>query len=155
MPIKATNQDFSEINIYSWGKWCLRLKFNRTIHTAFVHNVLVKCWLKIRALPMLIITYIRIESICKCRHAKLNSRGTPQIRIDVIVDCTGKESNKPISQIPECTCSISHNAPFRTEMCTFLFWMEHYGIWNRCILGFLNWVNWDSCCDKLEVVEWA
>ena len=24
------------------------------------------------------------------------------------------------SQIPERTCSISHNAPFRTEMCTFL-----------------------------------
>ena len=28
--------------------------------------------------------------------------------------------NWPNSQIPECTCSISHNAPFRTEMCTFL-----------------------------------
>ena len=38
------------------------------------------------------------------------------------------------SQIPESTCSISHNAPFRTEMCIFLFWMEHYGIWNRYIL---------------------
>ena len=44
--------------------------------------------------------------------------------------------NWPNSQIPECTCSISQNAPFRTEMCTFLFWMEHSGIWNRCILGF-------------------
>ena len=49
--------------------------------------------------------------------------------------------NRPISQIPECICSISHNAPFRTEMCTFLFWMEHCGIWSRCILGFVNWVN--------------
>ena len=38
------------------------------------------------------------------------------------------------SQIPGCTCSISHNAPFRTEMCTFLFWMEHCGIWNRFII---------------------
>ena len=38
--------------------------------------------------------------------------------------------NWPNSQIPECSWSISHNAPFRTEMCTFLFWMEHYGIWN-------------------------
>ena len=44
------------------------------------------------------------------------------------------------SQIPECTCSISYNAPFRTEMCTFLFWMEHCGIWNRCILGFVKLV---------------
>ena len=48
--------------------------------------------------------------------------------------------NWPNSQIPECTCSISHNAPFRTEMCTFLFWMEHCGIWNRCILGFVKLV---------------
>ena len=45
--------------------------------------------------------------------------------------------NRPISLIPEHTCSISHNAPFRTETNTFLFWMEH-GIWNRCILGFVN-----------------
>ena len=44
-------------------------------------------------------------------------------------------SNSPI---PECTCSISHNAPFRTEMCTFLFWMEHCMIWNKCILGFVH-----------------
>ena len=28
-----------------------------------------------------------------------------------------------------------HNAQPRTEMCTFLFWMEHCGILNRCILG--------------------
>ena len=46
----------------------------------------------------------------------------------------------PNSQIPECTCYVSHNAPFRTEMCTFLFWMEHCGIWNRCILGFVKMV---------------
>ena len=38
--------------------------------------------------------------------------------------------NRTMSQIPECTCFISHNAPFRTDMCTFLFWMEHCGIWN-------------------------
>ena len=48
---------------------------------------------------------------------------------------------RPISQIPECTCSISHNAPFRTEMNTFLFWAKHCGIWNRCILGFVNLVT--------------
>ena len=48
--------------------------------------------------------------------------------------------NWPISQILECTCSISQNAPFRTEMCTFLFWMTHSGIWNRCILGFVRLV---------------
>ena len=60
--------------------------------------------------------------------------------------------NWPNSQIPEYTCSISHNAPFRTDMCTFLFWMEHCGICNRCILGLRNWsigmsycLQWHSC----------
>ena len=54
------------------------------------------------------------------------------------------DRNRHNSQIPECTCSISHNAPFRTEMCTFLFWMEHCGIWNRCILGLVKLVYcWD------------
>ena len=38
--------------------------------------------------------------------------------------------NRPISQIPQCTSPISHNALFRTEMCTFLFWMMHCGISN-------------------------
>ena len=41
--------------------------------------------------------------------------------------------NTPISQISECTCSISHNAPRRTGMHAFV-------IWNMCILGFVNFV---------------
>ena len=63
----------------------------------------------------------------------------------------GQEWNLPNSQIPSCTCAISHNAPFRTEIFSvlngalwdmeqvhsgILFWMEHYGIWNRWILAF-------------------
>ena len=59
---------------------------------------------------------------------------------DVIMLCV--VNKRPISQIPECTYSIYHNAPFKTEMCTFLFWMEHCGIWNRRILGFVNSVDW-------------
>ena len=43
-----------------------------------------------------------------------------------------------ISQIPQCTCSISHHAPFRTKMCKFLFWKLHDGMWDRCIAGFVN-----------------
>ena len=30
------------------------------------------------------------------------------------------KANRPISQIPECTCPISYNAQFRSEMCIFL-----------------------------------
>ena len=49
-------------------------------------------------------------------------------------------NNRPISQIPQYTCPISHNAPFRTEMCIFLFWMVHCRILHRCIVGFVNLV---------------
>ena len=33
--------------------------------------------------------------------------------------------------------SFPHNAPFRTEMCTFLFWMEHCG--EKPLLCLVNW----------------
>ena len=62
---------------------------------------------------------------------------------------SGDTPHWPNSQIPECTCSISHNAPFRTEMCTFLFWMGHCGIWNKCILGFVKLV---SCTKGVAVI---
>ena len=44
--------------------------------------------------------------------------------------------NRSIWQIPQCTCPISHTTQLRTEMCTFLFWVVYYGIWDRCIVGF-------------------
>ena len=48
----------------------------------------------------------------------------------------------PISQIPQSTPSVSHNTPFRTEMNTFLFWMVYFGIWDRCIVGFVKLIFW-------------
>ena len=61
----------------------------------------------------------------------------------------------PNYQIPECTCSISQNASFRTEICTCLFCMEHSGIWDRCILRFVNWYigsgNGLSPCKKIHL----
>ena len=47
-------------------------------------------------------------------------------------------SKKTILQTPQCTCSMSHNPPYKTDKCTFLFWMLHYGIWNKCIVEFVN-----------------
>ena len=46
----------------------------------------------------------------------------------------------PNSQVLECDCSIYHNASFRTEMCIFMFSIEHCGVWNGCILGFVKFV---------------
>ena len=47
-----------------------------------------------------------------------------------------------ISQIPQCTGPISHNVPFRTDMCTFPFWMVYCGTWDRCIVGFVKLFYW-------------
>ena len=59
------------------------------------------------------------------------------------------------SQIPQCTCLISHNALFRTGMCTFLFWMVHCGIWDRCTVGFVKLVYFVhfSTCKNRPVVQ--
>ena len=49
---------------------------------------------------------------------------------------------------PKMHLTISHNAPFRKEMCTFMFWMAHCGVWNGCILGFVKlvfWLDWQEC----------
>ena len=35
---------------------------------------------------------------------------------------------------------MSHNTPFRTEMCTFMFWMVYSGIWDKRIVGFMRLV---------------
>ena len=48
--------------------------------------------------------------------------------------------NRAISQIPQCTCPIAHNVSFRTEMCTFMFWMVQCGMWDRCIVAFMRLV---------------
>ena len=57
-------------------------------------------------------------------------------------------ANRPIPQIPECTCPISYNALLRREMCTFLFWMKHRRIGNRCILRFVNYANCLPCWQR-------
>ena len=46
-------------------------------------------------------------------------------------------SERPNLQISQCSCPISCNAPLRMEMCMFLFWMVHCGIWDRCTMGFV------------------
>ena len=45
---------------------------------------------------------------------------------------------RPVSQIPQYIWSMSHNAPFRTEICTFMFWMMYCGILFRCPVGFVT-----------------
>ena len=43
-----------------------------------------------------------------------------------------------VCQLAAIALTISQNVPFRTEMCTFLFWMMHCGIWNMCIVELVN-----------------
>ena len=54
----------------------------------------------------------------------------------------------PVSQIPRYTSVVCNNAPFRTEMCPFLFWMLHCGIWDRhcgiCEIVLVNPCFWSA-----------
>ena len=71
---------------------------------------------------------------------QLQLLGFPHIiHLHACIMIAGSKSrdNRPISEILLSICFISHNAPLRTEICTFLFWMMHCGIWNWCIVGFL------------------
>ena len=43
-----------------------------------------------------------------------------------------------------CTCIISHNAPFRIQMCTFLFSMVYCGMRTKCIVRFFRLVHSNS-----------
>ena len=57
---------------------------------------------------------------------------------------TGSYWNRPISQIPQCTSPISHNASFcnrNVHTCAhFCYKMVHCGIFDWCIVGFVRWV---------------
>ena len=50
---------------------------------------------------------------------------------------------RPISQIPQCTGFISHNAPFCNKnvhmYAHFCYKMVHCGIFVWCIVGFVRW----------------
>ena len=71
---------------------------------------------------------------------------------------------KQAPQTPSCTCPISNNTPFRTDMCTFLFWMMFCRIWDGCIVGYLRGVylgpptrrsaRWPNCCTKHNFDIW-
>ena len=64
------------------------------------------------------------------------------------------------SQIPQCTCFISHNAPLMAWVSNY--WMVHCGIWNRCIVGFVRliysvWLPWLGLFTALypnHIVTW-
>ena len=55
-----------------------------------------------------------------------------------------RKSNRPISQIPECICAISHNTAFcnrNVHICVhFCCKTVHCGIFVWCIAGFMRWI---------------
>ena len=70
-------------------------------------------------------------------------------------DCV-KHANRPISQIPECICAISHNAPIynrNMHICAhFCYQMVHCGIFFCCIVGFVRWAYSTTNHDKRVTV---
>ena len=65
---------------------------------------------------------------------------------------------RPNPHIQQCTCPISHKASYKTDMCTFLFWTVHCGIWCRRIVGCVRLVlnHWGGvthiCVGNLTII---
>ena len=57
-----------------------------------------------------------------------------------------QSQSRLITQIPQCTNPISHNAPLcnkNVHICAhFCYKMVHCGIFVQCIVGFVRWVSW-------------
>ena len=120
--------------------WYERNKTNRTqTWTYFM-------WYSVFPFPIIvsIIRTVVIEAVSYCQGTK--GIGFCILYKSVAYRCMdGSEGNytckfnRPISQIPQCICPVSRNAPFKTEMCAFIFWMLLYEIWDGYIVSL-----WDS-----------
>ena len=64
----------------------------------------------------------------------------------IVIHHSSRPRKWPVAHLPHCTSPISHNASFRTEMCTFQFWIMHCGIWHRCIVVIENGGNSNRSC---------
>ena len=95
------------------------------------------------------------------RDGSQTNTGQIQMRaVNIILirsSCTWYRLNRPISQIPECICAISHNATFcnrNVHMCAhFCYKMVHYGIFVWCIVGFVRWVYWCRVSNRSQTIN--
>ena len=55
--------------------------------------------------------------------------------------------------VPPCTCPIFHNAPFRTEMCTFLIWTVGYG--TIALWDLWDWSILMGSCEMWTFLFWT
>ena len=73
--------------------------------------------------------------LASCQNWNQVKTGTVQL-----ISCHDVVPDTPISQIPQCTSPISHNAPFcniNVHMCPhFCYNMVYRGLWDWCIVGF-------------------
>ena len=143
--------------LFSWDFPCLlKIRWNDFFSTSVIYNIYITDSTDPKNPPIL--TYQQWGSVALISeevfkisihkmHLKLtlpHLSGAMEFKASAqsYISCPFDLCNRPISHIPKGTHSISHNAPFRTEICTFLFWMEQCGILNRCILGFVKLVHY-------------
>ena len=111
----------------------------------FIIITLIKTFLK-RADHRTLSRLLQMFRYLLCARPSATAMALPGIYTD--------HDNRPISQIPQCIHSISHNAPFcnrNVHMCAhFCYKMMHRGIFAGCIVGFVKWVY--SCCSHKHIV---
>ena len=121
---------FSEIKIQVlvWIQ-LVSLKFKRGIITSFTVTI-SSHWFMHKS-----ILYITLPTVGGHLSKPIHSQTTHNSPLGVEF-CSYFICNRPISQIPQRTCRISHNM-HHSEQKRALFWMVYCGIWDRCILGFV------------------
>ena len=74
----------------------------------------------------------------------------PEIRVEFYLLLQGAVQLRIIDLIHK-----SHNAPvpYPTMLHSFLVWMEHCGIWNRCIPGYLKLVYWQHIIYCFSIIH--
>ena len=126
---RCSHQPDSDVHIHSYQIW-------PSFHECITQNV--KCSLQCKKMnsPM------RIKSVGADGTApviiiKMTAYLVQQNSMSIWVIIYFRH-NKPNLTNPQCTCSMYHNSPSRTKMCTLLFWkngalwhmgLVHYGIY--------------------------
>ena len=66
-----------------------------------------------------------------------------------------QSDNKSVSQIPQCTSPISHNAPLVHMYAHFCYTVVHCGTFAWCLVGFVRWLYECSDSPSLWTSRWC
>ena len=135
---RADKPNFQEFWV-KMAKMTLKIKVN-DLHSQYQPRVSQDaCLVQIWWFQLTVVTNYRAD---KVKFTNRWTDGQTQATTIPLRPERPRANNKPVAKIPQCTRPICHNAPFGTEMCTFL-------LKKWCIAGYMYlsnalWDLWDG-----------